>query len=254
MPVSRSIVACFVLHVVCCMICNASCILLCACCILCQVAKFSVTLALCCNVCGIARRSRMNSSSVTRSKRCRCRCSPRRALGKPLQHTIGTICNTQQHRLHACAAASVRRRRVTDSVCARRWVCYAEKTLGDYIIPHMSDAKSPQQVRSGGLTVGPVRSLAQQQTVLWVNGSAALTECMLARSRIVCSTVVRVALAGWLAGKRAGVRYSTVGGLLWTASTYSCGIHSHVGGWPNLRCRQQMRQHTRQRRRRQSAI
>ena len=115
MHVSRSIVACFVLHVVCCMICNASCILLCACCILCQVAKFSVTLALCCNVCGIARRSRMNSLSVTRSKRCRCRCSPRRALGKPLQHTIGTICNTQQHRLHACAAASVRRRRVTAS-------------------------------------------------------------------------------------------------------------------------------------------
>ena len=158
----------------------------------CQVAKFSVTLALCCNVCGIARRSRMNSSSVTRSKRCRCRCSPRRALGKPLQHTIGTICNTQQHRLHACAAASVRRRRVTASermrTRARRWVCYAEKTLGEYIIPHMSDAKSPQQVRSQpyGRLVPPAAadcgSTGQQV------GNA--------RSLIVCST----SSPGWLAG------------------------------------------------------
>jgi len=52
------------------------------------------------------------------------------------------------------------------------WICYAEKTHGSFILPYVSNTKSPQQIMGSLVKYRFAKSISKRSVVPYVEGSS----------------------------------------------------------------------------------
>ena len=87
------------------------------------------------------------------------------------------------------------------------WVCYAEKTQGAWVLPHISSAKSPQAVQGYGAcqpSPGPLVWFRKWRPVQEYSSAEVALRCSVMRkSAVPCTQVAGQAVAGAAAGQEA---------------------------------------------------